>query len=1158
MKPSNFVHLHVHTSFSLLDSSLRHGALFRRAAEFKMPAVAMTDHGNMFGAVEFFNGAKKYGLKPIIGCEVYVAPESRHDKKEKYDLRDASYHLILLAQNEKGYKNLLKLVTFGYTEGFYYKPRIDKELLAEYSEGLIALSSCGRGEVAHNVNKENIPRAIKIADQYRDIMGEGNFFLELQNHKMEYQEKINNELVKIGDKLSLPLVATNNCHYLGREDFHAHEILLCLQTGKTMSDQYRMRYPSDEYYFKSPEEMTELFRDIPEAIENTLKIAERCELEMDFDKLNFPDYPVPESYTLESYLMEQTNKGLEERFQEMTKLGITYEQSLYRQRLQEELGIIERMGYPGYFLIVWDFIDYARRNGVPVGPGRGSAAGSLVAYSLRITDIDPLKYDLLFERFLNPERVSMPDIDIDFCMTKRDDVIKYVSEKYGGSQNVAQIITFGSMNAKGVIRDVGRVLDMSYGEVDKIAKLVPNRLNISLKDAFREELRFESMKRDSEKVTELLGIALNLEGLPRHCSTHAAGVVISSKPLTNFLPLYKFPSKGKGDQDEVVTQYSMGSVEKLGLLKMDFLGLKTLTVIDNALRLIKESLAEDLDIASIPMADPETYKLLCSTRTLGIFQLESSGMRDLLKKMKPDCFEDIIALLALYRPGPLESGMVDDYIKRKHGKLKEKYELPQLKDVLKETHGVILYQEQVMRIASVLAGFSLGDADLLRRAMGKKKPEEMEAQREKFIAGAEKKNIDVKKATKVFDLMEKFAGYGFNKSHSTAYALVSYQTAYLKTHYPLQFFGALITADMDNTDKVIRYINDCRDMKIKVIPPEVNESMKDFTIARDHLIFGLGAIKNVGSSAIDSIIEARKEKGHFSSLRELCENVDLRLVNKRVVESLVKSGACDSLNQSRAAMIDDLPSAIEMGQAKQRDYQLGQSSMFEVFEGAKEEIGNASKIEDWSDRERLKYEKETIGFYISGHPLEQFSNELAWFADASSASILEDNTGSEVSIAGIPSKISLKTTRKGDKMAIVTLEDLRGSIELILWPEIYAAIENILSDDEPILVQGTVDSDGNQPKVIAKKVCLLKEAKEHWQGKVHIRFRTPGLEKDTLISIKEILGKYQGGNEAFLEFLFPDNKVRKLSVGENLKIKPCDEIIQEIEAVLGEGSIRFE
>ncbi len=659
-------------------------------------------------------------------------------------------------------------------------------------------------------------------------------------------------------------------------------------------------------------------------------------------------------------------------------------------------------------------------------------------------------------------------------------------------------------------------------------------------------------------MTELLDIALNLEGLHRHCSTHAAGVVISSKPLTNFLPLYKFPSKGKGEQDEVVTQYSMEGVEKLGLLKMDFLGLKTLTVIDNALRLIKESLEVDLDISAIPMVDSETYKLLCSTRTLGVFQLESSGMRDLLKKMKPDCFEDIIALLALYRPGPLESGMVDDYIKRKHGKLEEKYELPQLKDVLKETHGVILYQEQVMRIASILAGFSLGDADLLRRAMGKKKPEEMEAQREKFIAGAEKKNIDIKKATKVFDLMEKFAGYGFNKSHSTAYALVSYQTAYLKTHYPLQFFGALITADMDNTDKVIRYINDCRDMKIKVTPPEVSESMKDFTIADDRLIFGLGAIKNVGSSSIDSIIQAREKKGQFSSLRDLCENVDLRLVNKRVVESLVKSGACDSLSQNRAAMIEDIPHAIEMGQAKQRDHELGQSSMFEVFEGEKEEISNASMIQDWSDQERLRYEKETIGFYISGHPLEQFANELAWFADASSASILEANTGIEVSIAGIPSKILPKITKKGDKMAIVTLEDLRGSIEVILWPEIYATIENILSDDEPILVQGAVDSDGNQPKVIAKKVCLLKEAKNHWQGKVHIRFRTPGLEKDILISIKEILEKHKGDNEVFLEFLFPDNKTRKLSVGESLKIKPCDEIIKEIEVVLGEDSIRFE
>ncbi|MCH7624188.1 MAG: DNA polymerase III subunit alpha, partial [Nitrospinae bacterium] len=658
MQPPNFVHLHLHTSYSLLDSSLRHESIFKRAVEYKMPAVAMTDHGNMFGAVEFYTGAKRHGLNPIIGCEVYVAPESRTEKKSKYHLRDASYHLILLAQNDTGYKNLLCLVTSGYLEGFYYKPRIDKELLAEHSEGLIALSSCGRGEVADSITKEDIPRAMEVAGEYREIMGEDNFFLELQYHKMEYQEKINKELIQIGRKLSIPLVATNNCHYLEKKDFRAHEILLCLQTGKTINDPYRMQYPSDEYYFKSPEEMIEIFKDVPQAIENTVKIAERCDLHMDFGKLNFPDYPVPENYTLETYLEEKAKSGLQERLKIMAERGVSFDKEAYEHRMEEELGIIRDMGYPGYFLIVWDFIDYARSQNIPVGPGRGSAAGSVVAYSLKITDIDPLKYGLLFERFLNPERVSMPDIDIDFCIEGRDKVIDYVTQKYGGNKNVSQIITFGSMNAKGVIRDVGRVLEMPYGEVDKIAKLVPNRLNITLKDAFKEEPLFKEMQKENQKVAELLEIARSLEGLPRHCSTHAAGVVISSRPLTQFLPLYK------GSNDEVVTQFSMNSVEKLGLLKMDFLGLKTLTVIDNALKLIKQSRDVDLDIAGIPLDDSETFKLLCQGRTLGVFQLESSGMRDLLKKMKPDCFEDIIALLALYRPGPLESGMVDDYVKR--------------------------------------------------------------------------------------------------------------------------------------------------------------------------------------------------------------------------------------------------------------------------------------------------------------------------------------------------------------------------------------------------------------------------------------------------------------------------------------------------------------
>ena len=1153
MQLANFVHLHLHTSYSLLDSSLRHDSLFKRAVEYKMPAVAMTDHGNMFGAVEFYNGAKRHGLNPIIGCEVYVAPESRIEKKSKYHLRDASYHLILLAQNDTGYKNLIRLVTTGYLEGFYYKPRIDKELLAEHAEGLIALSSCGRGEVADNITKEDIPRALEAAGQYREIMGKDNFFLELQYHKMEYQEQINKKLIEIGRKLSIPLVATNNCHYLEKKDFRAHEILLCLQTGKTINDPYRMQYPSDEYYFKSPEEMIEIFKDVPEAIENTVKIAERCNLEMDFDKLNFPDYPVPENYTLETYLEEKAKEGLKERLAVMTERKVSFDKEAYELRLEEELKIIRDMGYPGYFLIVWDFIDHARTQNIPVGPGRGSAAGSVVAYALKITDIDPLKYRLLFERFLNPERVSMPDIDIDFCIEGRDKVIEYVTQKYGGDQNVSQIITFGSMNAKGVIRDVGRVLEMPYGEVDKIAKLVPNRLNITLKDAFKDEPLFGKMQKENEKVAELLEIALSLEGLPRHCSTHAAGVVISSRPLTQFLPLYK------GSNDEVVTQFSMASVEKLGLLKMDFLGLKTLTVIDHALKLIKQSRDIDLDIACIPLDDPETFKLLSDARTLGVFQLESTGMRDLLKKMKPDSFEDIIALLALYRPGPLESGMVDDYVKRKHGTLEEKYDLPQLKEILKETHGVILYQEQVMNIASALAGFTLGDADLLRRAMGKKKPEEMAAQREKFMEGARKNKIPEKKADKIFNLMEKFSGYGFNKSHSAAYAQVSYQTAYLKSHYPLEFFGALITSDMDNTDKVLRYIHDCRELGIKVQPPDVNKSARNFLISENQLVFGLGAIKNVGSAAIDSIIEMRKRLGRFESLKNFCESVDLRQANKRVLESLIKSGACDSLGETRSGMLNGLPATMEMAQANQRDRQLGQSSMFEVFE-EQLDLGQSSqeKVKEWDEQERLKMEKEAIGFYITGHPLDRYVKDLAWFTDANSASISEAAHKKEVSLAGIPIKILTKTTRKGDKMAIVTLEDLHGSVDVILWPELYSSSESLLHNEEPLLVKGDVDADGTLQKIIANEIHPLSEAKNHWIGKVHIHLRTPGLERETLLEIKNVLAAHKGNNETLIHFVFPDNKTKTIRVEENLRIQPSDEVIQDIEAILGEKAIRFE
>ncbi len=1154
MPPTGFVHLHLHTYYSLLDSSIRPEELFRRAAEFKMPAVAMTDHGNLFGAVEFYNGAKKHGLKPILGCEVYVAPESRNEKTTNHQLRDASHHLILLAENERGFRNLLKLVTAGYLEGFYYKPRIDKELLAEHAGGLIALSSCGRGEVAWNLNRENIPRATKIAQQYQEIMGEGNFFFELQDHKQEHQEKINRELIKLGEKLSIPIVATNNCHYLNREDAHAHEILLCLQTGKTMSDERRMKYPGQEYYFKSAEEMIALFSEVPEAIENTLRIAERCEVDFDFGKLNFPDYPVPEGETLESYLKKRAGEGLEDRLRVLSKTSPGVDPEVYRKRLVEELEIIRGMGYPGYFLIVWDFIRYAREQNIPVGPGRGSAAGSVVAFALKITDIDPIPYGLLFERFLNPERVSMPDIDIDFCIEGRDRVIQYVTEKYGGNQNVSQIITFGSMNAKGVIRDVGRVLDMTYGEVDKIAKLVPNKLNITLKEAFKEEPRFAQLRKENKQIDELLTIAESLEGLPRHCSTHAAGVVISSKPLTEFLPLYK------GGNDEVVTQFAMNSVEKLGLLKMDFLGLKTLTVIDNALKLLKQSRGVDLDIFTIPKDDPETYRLLGEARTLGVFQLESSGMRDLLKKMKPDCFEDIIALLALYRPGPLESGMVDDYIKRKHGHMEEKYDLPELRDILKETHGVILYQEQVMNIASVLSGFSLGDADLLRRAMGKKKPEEMAAQREKFMRGCETNRHPANKSEKIFNLMEKFSGYGFNKSHSAAYAQISYQTAYLKAHHPLEFFGALITSDMDNTDKVLRYIHDCREAGITVRPPDINASRKDFSIVEDQLLFGLGAIKNVGSAAIESIIETRSRLGHFKTFQQFCESVDLRTVNKRVMESLIKSGACDSLGVPRAALMHDLTAAMEQGQAKQKDIELGQSSLLDMFEeedGASGFSGNGHTPE-WGDHERLKFEKEAIGFYITGHPLERYARDLAWFTDANSATIAEGSSPKSVNLAGIPIKVLPKTTRKGDKMAIVTMEDLQGSLEVIFWPEIYSQVSQLLEEEVALLIRGEVDAEGNLPKVIAQSVVPLAEAKRHWKGKVHIHIRTPGLEKETLVAVRDVLASHKGGNETFLHFLFPDSHIRTMTVDHELRIQPSDEVIREIETLLGEDSVHFE
>ncbi len=1160
MHHSDFVHLHLHTAFSLLDGALRLKQLFQRAEEYKMPAIAMTDHGNMFGAVDFFLQAKEHGIKPIIGCEVYVAPKSRFEKTTISGLSDASYHLILLARNETGYKNLSKMITKAFFEGFYYKPRIDKELLSQHSEGLIALSSCLKGELSRLLSIGNIEEAINTASFYKETMGEGNYYLEIQDQGIKGQREITKEIIKIGKKLSIPLVATNDCHYLEQKDARAQEILLCIQTGKTLVDEKRMKFSGDQFYFKSPEEMKTLFKEIPQAISNTIKIAEHCNLEMHFDKIHLPHYDVPQDSTLDSFLGELARHGMEKRLQKK-QLLLTVDaksqkkdgdiMSIYKERLAEELKIIKKMNFSGYFLIVWDFIDYSKRNNIPVGPGRGSAAGSLVAYCLGITDIDPLKYGLLFERFLNPERISMPDIDIDFCMNKRSQVIDYVTKKYG-KNNVSQLITFGSMSAKAVVRDVGRVFNMPYGDVDKIAKLIPNRLNIKLKEAIKEEPKLKELQTKNEQVKDMLDIALTLEGLPRHASTHAAGVVISPKPLTEFLPLYK------GTNDEVVTQFAMGNIEKLGLLKMDFLGLKTLTVIDMTLKKINKIEGKEIVLDSIPLDDAETFKMLSEAKTLGVFQLESRGMRDLLRKMKPNSFEDVIALLALFRPGPLNSGMVDDYIKRKHGTIPEKYDLPQLKNILHETHGVILYQEQVMKLASVLAGFSLGGADLLRRAMGKKKPEVMMELRGKFISGSLQNKIPKEKAGKMFDLIEHFAGYGFNKSHSAAYAIIAYQTAYLKSHYPVEFLASLLTCDMDNTDKIILYINECREMGIQVLPPDVNESFKDFTVVENCIRFGLAAVKNVGQSAIEAILKAREKQKRFSSLHEFCQKVDQRTVNKRVIESLIKCGAFDSTGAKRWELMNDLADVMESAQRIQKDRELGQKGLFgfdEIYESNHKAENGKTNVNPWEENETLAYEKETLGFYITGHPLANQKRQLDRFTNCDSQTIAEMNNGRQINIGGIIIKVRTQMTKKGKIMAFITLEDLAGFAEIIVFPDVYKSSESILKTDNTILVKGHKDTSTETIKIIAKDIIPLSEAAENWTGKIHVNIQTAGLETDFLEKIKSILEAHRGKNDVLLHLISPDGKSISMNASSQLKVAPDDKLILEIEELLGKDSI---
>ena len=1153
MKHAEFVHLHLHTQYSLLDGAMRLDELFEKAKEYRMPALAITDHGTMFGAIEFYQQALKNGIKPIIGCEVYVAPGSRLDKTAKGP-SEVSYHLILLAKNLAGYRNLMKLVSTAFFDGFYYKPRVDKELLRQNHEGLIALSACLHGEVPYFLVSGDRRRALQAADELRSIFSDGRFYLELQENKIPEQKKVNEGLMEIARELSLPLVATNDCHYLKREDAQAHEILLCIQTGKTLKDADRMKFSTDEFFFRSAEEMEALFSYCPEAVKNTVEVAERCNLDLKLGELQFPQFQVPPGETLDSFLEKSAHKGLEDRLAELRDLGQSPPLGIefYRQRLQKEVGMIQKMGFSGYFLIVSDFIRYAKSRGIPVGPGRGSGAGSLVAYCLGITEIDPLVNGLLFERFLNPERVSPPDIDIDFCITGREEVIQYVRNKYG-QDYVAQIITFGKMQARAVIRDVGRALNMPYGEVDRIAKMIPNTLNITLEEALQQEPRLKELARSNPEVKKLITLARSLEGLPRHASTHAAGVVISNRPLVEVVPLYR------GQGNEIMTQYAMKDVEKIGLIKFDFLGLKTLTMIEDVLKRVEASRGERLDMRRLSLTDRKTYDLLCSGDTSGVFQLESSGMKDLVIRLMPERFEDLVALLALYRPGPLKSGMVDDFIKRKQGKTPIAYEVSELKEILEETYGVIVYQEQVMKIATKLASFNLAQADLLRRAMGKKNAEEMAMQKKNFLEGAQKSRISAKKAEKLFDLMAKFAEYGFNKSHSAAYALVAFQTAYLKAHYPVEFMAALLSSEMGNSDKILRHLGECREKKIEVLPPDVNESHSDFTVVGGKIRFGLAAVKNVGLAAIQSILSAREEKGNFTSLADFCLKVDLRKVNKRVIESLVKFGAFDSLGFSRAPLLAGLEEAMEWAQEVEREKANRQITMFGEFQngGGKTEP-RLPQIPAWPENQRLAAEKETLGFYLTGHPLSSHVHILQRVTSMDTLKVQEAADGKEILIGGVVNSLKETNTKKGDRMAFVTLEDLNGVVEVIVFSDLYKNSSLLLKGEGPIFIKGRVDAGEESVKIIASEVLSFEQAVSKLTTSVHLRLRSEGLRREDLEAIREILQDCRGNCPAVLHLILPGQQEAVIDLGDEWRLNWNDQLVSRVRDLLGYEAVSFQ
>jgi DNA polymerase-3 subunit alpha len=1151
MGHSDFIHLHVHSQYSLLDGAIRFEEACALARQYRMDTLALTDHGNMFGVIEFYQVAIKHGIKPIVGCEIYVSPGSRFEKKA-VEGAEGAYHLTLLVKNRTGYFNLIKLVSLGYLEGFYYKPRVDKELLSNYNEGLIALSGCLKGEIAVHASRGEMKKAIQTAEEYQRIFDDRRFFIEIQNNGVENQLRVNERLFEIGHHLSLPVVATNDCHYLHRKDAKAHEVLLCIQTGKTLQDSNRMKFPSDNFYFKSPQEMADLFQDTPEAITHTVEIAERCNLELRFEEKHIPKIHVPSGESLDSYLEKLSKAGLEKKLISHQDEKDFKDRSVkYFARLDEELKIIESMGYSGYFLIVADFIRFAKNKGIPVGPGRGSAAGSLVAYALDITDLDPIEYDLIFERFLNPGRKSsMPDVDVDFCMEGRDEVIHYVTDKYG-KENVAQIITFGKMQARAVIRDVGRVMDLPYAEVDRIAKLIPSiPLNITLDQALSQEPQLKDLIRKDTRVESLFTIAKSLEGLTRHASTHAAGVVISNKSLMEYLPLYL------GQNGELMTQYPMKEVEAIGLVKFDFLGLKTLTVVNHAIQLVEKNYGVKLELSKIALDDPKVFELLGLGSTLGIFQLESSGMRDLLIKLKPENFKEIIALVALYRPGPLKSGMVDEYIKRKHGKETIRYDLPELKEILKDTYGVIVYQEQVMRIASSLANFSLEDADILRRAMSKKDPKEMEMQKEKFLVGTKKNRINPTKAEKVFDLMAKFAEYGFNKSHSAAYALIAYQTAYLKAHYPLEFMAALLTSEVQNADKILKYIAECREMGIEILPPDINESDKNFTVLGNQIRFGLAAVKNVGDAAIDAIMVERGGKGKFKSLFDFCYRVDLRKVNRRVIESLIKCGAFDFSKVHRSQMLTVLGELHEQSQSTQKKKEETQLSM--LIDRSREIEENYPDIDEFPENQLITFEKETIGFYISRHPLSRYQEEIKKQTDLDISNLTKLQNGCEVKICGLVHSLKEIVTKKGDRMAFLTLEDMSGFVEVILFPEVFNAALTCLRGGDPLLVKGILELSEEHVKIKGAEVHSLLELSPPPVKTLHLKIPLSELTPSQLGDLKEIIEANRGSSHVLLHLIDGNHRETVVALSNRYTVDPSQDLRSQVQNLSKSFIISFE